>query len=154
MVHVREVKLHTDAPLGRGLQVDMLLLAGDLFHENRPSRTSLYQTISALRERCLGDRPVSLELVSDAGIGIPRDARCVTAVALVSPASRACLREGTDVGLRRPRAAGQASTTKTTTSTSDCRSFPSTATTTTRRVLVRYVFTLLCTSLVPRSLPS
>ncbi|GAA5890007.1 hypothetical protein JCM6882_009196 [Rhodosporidiobolus microsporus] len=54
--------------------VDMLLLAGDLFHENRPSRTSLYQTISALRERCLGDRPVSLELVSDAGIGIPRDA--------------------------------------------------------------------------------
>ncbi|GAA6043588.1 hypothetical protein JCM8097_005270 [Rhodosporidiobolus ruineniae] len=54
--------------------VDMVLLAGDLFHENRPSRTSLYQTISALRERCLGDRPISLELVSDAGIGIARDA--------------------------------------------------------------------------------
>ncbi|GAA6060679.1 hypothetical protein JCM10212_005061 [Sporobolomyces blumeae] len=54
--------------------VDMLLLAGDLFHENRPSRTSLYQTISALREKCMGDRPISLELVSDAGIGIPRDA--------------------------------------------------------------------------------
>ncbi|GAA5844842.1 hypothetical protein JCM11251_007344 [Rhodosporidiobolus azoricus] len=54
--------------------VDMLLLAGDLFHENRPSRTSLYQTISALRERCLSDRPISLELVSDAGVGIPRDA--------------------------------------------------------------------------------
>ncbi|GAA5849243.1 hypothetical protein JCM8547_006490 [Rhodosporidiobolus lusitaniae] len=54
--------------------VDMVLLAGDLFHENRPSRTSLYQTISALRERCLGDRPIGLELVSDAGIGIARDA--------------------------------------------------------------------------------
>ncbi|GAA5999486.1 MRX complex nuclease subunit [Rhodotorula paludigena] len=54
--------------------VDMLLLAGDLFHENRPSRTALYQTISALRERCFNDRPVSLELVSDAGIGIARDA--------------------------------------------------------------------------------
>ncbi|BGO97365.1 Double-strand break repair protein MRE11 [Rhodotorula toruloides] len=54
--------------------VDMLLLAGDLFHENRPSRTSLYQTISALRERCLSDRPISLELVSDAGLGIMRDA--------------------------------------------------------------------------------
>ncbi|GAA6019654.1 hypothetical protein JCM10207_006959 [Rhodosporidiobolus poonsookiae] len=54
--------------------VDALVLAGDLFHENRPSRTTLYQTISALRERCLGDRPVSLELVSDAGIGIARDA--------------------------------------------------------------------------------
>jgi hypothetical protein len=57
-------------------QVDMLLLAGDLFHENRPSRTSLYQTISAMRERCLGDRPISLELISDAGVGIARDARC------------------------------------------------------------------------------
>ncbi|BGP25655.1 double-strand break repair protein MRE11 [Rhodotorula toruloides] len=55
--------------------VDMLLLAGDLFHENRPSRTSLYQTISALRERCLSDRPISLELVSDAGLGIMRDAK-------------------------------------------------------------------------------
>ncbi|KWU43773.1 DNA repair exonuclease, partial [Rhodotorula sp. JG-1b] len=54
--------------------VDMLLLAGDLFHENRPSRTSLYQTISAMRERCLGDRPISLELISDAGVGIARDA--------------------------------------------------------------------------------
>ncbi|GAA5871990.1 hypothetical protein JCM16303_000936 [Sporobolomyces ruberrimus] len=54
--------------------VDMLLLAGDLFHENRPSRTSLYQTISALREKCMGDRPISLELISDAGIGIARDA--------------------------------------------------------------------------------
>jgi len=54
--------------------VDMLLLAGDLFHENRPSRTSLYQTISAMREKCMGDRPISLELISDAGIGISRDA--------------------------------------------------------------------------------
>ncbi|GAA5929988.1 MRX complex nuclease subunit [Sporobolomyces koalae] len=54
--------------------VDMLLLAGDLFHENRPSRTALYQTISALRDKCMGDRPISLQLISDAGIGIPRDA--------------------------------------------------------------------------------
>ncbi|GAA6017549.1 hypothetical protein JCM8202_000328 [Rhodotorula sphaerocarpa] len=54
--------------------VDMLLLAGDLFHENRPSRTSLYQTISAMRERCLSDRPISLEVISDAGVGIARDA--------------------------------------------------------------------------------
>ncbi|POY75253.1 double-strand break repair protein MRE11 [Rhodotorula taiwanensis] len=54
--------------------VDMLLLAGDLFHENRPSRTSLYQTISLMRERCLGDKPISLEIISDAGVGIARDA--------------------------------------------------------------------------------
>ena len=41
----------------------MLLLGGDLFHENRPSRTSLFQTISALREYTMGPRPVSLELI-------------------------------------------------------------------------------------------
>jgi double-strand break repair protein MRE11 len=58
----------------------MLLLAGDLFHENRPSRTALYQTIAALREYTMGERPVSLELISDAGIGIARDATCVRSV--------------------------------------------------------------------------
>lgn len=52
----------------------MLLLAGDLFHENRPSRTALYQTMAALREHTLGPRPISLEIVSDAGIGIGRNA--------------------------------------------------------------------------------
>ncbi|KAL8287436.1 hypothetical protein RQP46_003294 [Phenoliferia psychrophenolica] len=54
--------------------VDMLLLAGDLFHENRPSRTALFQTLSALREYTMGSRPVSLELISDDGIGIARAA--------------------------------------------------------------------------------
>ena len=48
-------------------QVDMLLLAGDLFHENRPSRTALYQTMAALREHTMGPRPVSLEILSEAG---------------------------------------------------------------------------------------
>lgn len=56
------------------VQVDMVLLAGDLFHENKPSRTSLFQTIAALRQHTLGDRPVALELISDAGIGIARSA--------------------------------------------------------------------------------
>ncbi|KAG0151051.1 hypothetical protein CROQUDRAFT_598967 [Cronartium quercuum f. sp. fusiforme G11] len=51
--------------------VDMLLLAGDLFHHNRPSRASLYSTIASLREYCLNHRPIRIELVGDAGIGIP-----------------------------------------------------------------------------------
>ncbi|KAM0750789.1 DNA repair exonuclease [Meredithblackwellia eburnea MCA 4105] len=54
--------------------VDMVLLAGDLFHENRPSRTALFQTMSALREHTMGSRPVSIELISDEGIGIARNA--------------------------------------------------------------------------------
>lgn len=46
-------------------EVDMVLLAGDLFHENRPSRETLYQTISLLREHVMSDKPVQIELLSD-----------------------------------------------------------------------------------------
>lgn len=127
-------------------QVDMLLLAGDLFHENRPSRTSLYQTISAMRERCLGDRPISLELISDAGVGIARDARC----------ARTNLRPQTRFGSGGKEdpmliiagvcalTAGRESITKTKTSTSGCPSFRFTGTTTTRRASARCGGFILC----------
>ncbi|KIM41390.1 hypothetical protein M413DRAFT_411062 [Hebeloma cylindrosporum] len=45
--------------------VDFILLAGDLFHENKPSRDCLYQTTALLREYTLGDKPVQVELLSD-----------------------------------------------------------------------------------------
>ncbi|KAG1807498.1 Metallo-dependent phosphatase-like protein [Suillus subaureus] len=45
--------------------VDMILLGGDLFHENRPSRDCLYQVMALLREYTLGDKPVQLELLSN-----------------------------------------------------------------------------------------
>jgi double-strand break repair protein MRE11 len=48
----------------------MILLGGDLFHENKPSRSSLYQVTALLREHCLNDRPISLDIISDAGVGI------------------------------------------------------------------------------------
>lgn len=47
-------------------QVDMVLLAGDLFHDNKPSRKSLYQVMRTLRQNCLGDKPCPLEFLSDA----------------------------------------------------------------------------------------
>ena len=50
-------------------QVDFILLAGDLFHENRPSRDCLYQVMSLLREYTLGDKPVQIELLSDRAEG-------------------------------------------------------------------------------------
>jgi double-strand break repair protein MRE11 len=50
-------------------QVDFILLAGDLFHENRPSRDCLYQVMSLLREYTLGDKPVEIELLSDPNEG-------------------------------------------------------------------------------------
>ncbi|XP_048539898.1 double-strand break repair protein MRE11-like isoform X3 [Triticum urartu] len=45
--------------------VDFLLLGGDLFHENKPSRSTLVRTIEILRRRCLHDRPVQFQVVSD-----------------------------------------------------------------------------------------
>ncbi|EED16923.1 meiotic recombination protein Mre11 [Talaromyces stipitatus ATCC 10500] len=52
--------------LAKERDVDMVLLAGDLFHENKPSRKSMYQVMRSLRANCLGDKPCELELLSDA----------------------------------------------------------------------------------------
>lgn len=41
-------------------EVDFVLLAGDLFHENRPSRECLHQVLAMLREFSLGDKPVQV----------------------------------------------------------------------------------------------
>ncbi|KAL6658935.1 hypothetical protein ACP70R_002975 [Stipagrostis hirtigluma subsp. patula] len=46
-------------------KVDFLLLGGDLFHENKPSRSTLVKTIEILRRYCLNDRPVQFKVVSD-----------------------------------------------------------------------------------------
>ncbi|KAF3453595.1 hypothetical protein FNV43_RR04035 [Rhamnella rubrinervis] len=46
-------------------EVDFVLLGGDLFHENKPSRTTLVKAIEILRRHCLNDRPVQFQVVSD-----------------------------------------------------------------------------------------
>lgn len=51
--------------LARTEDVDMVLLGGDLFHENKPSRKSMYQVIRSLRRNCLGEKPCELEFLSD-----------------------------------------------------------------------------------------
>ncbi|KAK9456781.1 Mre11 DNA-binding presumed domain-containing protein [Dipodascopsis uninucleata] len=56
--------------IAKDKDVDMVLLAGDLFHENKPSRKSLYQVVKILRENCYGDRPCELELLSDARLAL------------------------------------------------------------------------------------
>lgn len=52
--------------LAKKHDVDMVLLAGDLFHENKPSRKSMYQVMRSLRMNCYGDKPCELEMLSDA----------------------------------------------------------------------------------------
>lgn len=47
------------------LQVDMILLGGDLFHENKPSRSTLVKTVNLLSKYCLGDEPVRFKVLSN-----------------------------------------------------------------------------------------
>ncbi|KNE66003.1 DNA repair protein (mre11) [Allomyces macrogynus ATCC 38327] len=49
----------------------MILLGGDLFHDNKPSRKTLHSTMELLRAYCLGDRPCALDILSDQSINFP-----------------------------------------------------------------------------------
>ncbi|KAL8705199.1 MAG: hypothetical protein Q9201_001655 [Fulgogasparrea decipioides] len=51
--------------LAKERDVDMVLLGGDLFHENKPSRKSMYQVMRSIRMNCLGEKPCELEILSD-----------------------------------------------------------------------------------------
>ncbi|KAJ8603185.1 hypothetical protein MRB53_042238 [Persea americana] len=51
--------------LAKERDVDMVLLAGDLFHENKPSRKAMYQVMRSLRMNCFGDKPCELEILND-----------------------------------------------------------------------------------------
>ena len=49
--------------IARQHRVDFILHGGDLFHENKPSRPTMFKTMALLREYTLGDDPVSIELL-------------------------------------------------------------------------------------------
>ena len=51
--------------IGVEQEVDMVLLGGDLFHENKPSRRAEIKCLQILRNNVLGDRPVEIEYMSD-----------------------------------------------------------------------------------------
>jgi hypothetical protein len=44
---------------------DMLLLGGDLFHDNKPSRHCMHRTLKMFRQYCLGDNEINFNVVSD-----------------------------------------------------------------------------------------
>lgn len=51
--------------LAKEKDVDMVLLAGDLFHDNKPSRKSMFNVMRSLRMNCYGEKPCELEMLSD-----------------------------------------------------------------------------------------
>ncbi|KAM8977664.1 double-strand break repair protein MRE11 [Pelodytes ibericus] len=54
--------------LAQDNEVDFLLLGGDLFHDNKPSRKTLHTCIELLRKYCMGDRPIQFEVLSDQSV--------------------------------------------------------------------------------------
>ncbi|KAI5273503.1 DNA repair exonuclease [Aureobasidium subglaciale] len=52
--------------MARERDVDMVLLAGDLFHDNKPSRKAMYHVMQSFRKNCFGEKPCELEMLSDA----------------------------------------------------------------------------------------
>jgi double-strand break repair protein MRE11 len=50
--------------LAKQQNVDMLLLGGDLFHDNKPSRTTINRTIQLMNKYCLGDTPVQIQVLN------------------------------------------------------------------------------------------
>lgn len=46
-------------------RVDFVVFAGDLYHENKPSRHSLHNSMQLLRKYCQGDEPVFTEILND-----------------------------------------------------------------------------------------
>ncbi|KAG0719874.1 Double-strand break repair protein MRE11 [Chionoecetes opilio] len=51
--------------------VDFILLGGDLFHENRPSRHCQVRCMDLLRKYTFGDRAVNFNILSDPAINFP-----------------------------------------------------------------------------------
>ena len=54
--------------IGQEKKVDMILLGGDLFHENKPSMSAELQCTDILKKFVFGDDPVSLELLSNPAV--------------------------------------------------------------------------------------
>jgi double-strand break repair protein MRE11 len=44
---------------------DFVLLGGDLFHDNKPSRATVVRAMDILTRHCMGDRPVRFQVLSD-----------------------------------------------------------------------------------------
>jgi double-strand break repair protein MRE11 len=51
--------------LAKHYQADIVLLAGDLFHDNKPSRRTMHKTMQLFRKYCMGPDPVKIQILSN-----------------------------------------------------------------------------------------
>lgn len=56
---------HTAIHASPARQADFILLGGDLFHDNKPSRKTLQRCMELLRDHCLGPKEVLFTITSD-----------------------------------------------------------------------------------------
>ena len=49
----------------------MIILGGDLFHINKPSRRTIWKTMKLLRQYCIGDGDIKFRIVSDQNQNFP-----------------------------------------------------------------------------------
>ncbi|KAF7258557.1 hypothetical protein EG68_03799 [Paragonimus skrjabini miyazakii] len=54
--------------LAKTHDVDFIFFGGDIFHESRPSMQTTHEAIRLLREYCLGEKPVTFEMLSDSSV--------------------------------------------------------------------------------------
>lgn len=54
-------------------KVDAIFHAGDMFHDNKPSRHTMTRTIELLKKYCLGDKPCHLQYCSDPRVDFGTD---------------------------------------------------------------------------------
>lgn len=47
------------------MQADLVLLGGDLFHDNNPSRATLGRAIDIISQKCLDNAPIRIRVLSD-----------------------------------------------------------------------------------------
>ena len=45
--------------------MDLVLLGGDLFHDNKPSRETLVRAMDILRKYCINANPVAIRVLGD-----------------------------------------------------------------------------------------
>ena len=59
--------------LAKAQEVDFVLLGGDLFHENNPSRRTVIRSLELFKKHCLGDGRIDFQMVSDPKLNFGRE---------------------------------------------------------------------------------